>query len=294
MPSIAKRVALVLCLATLATPAVAQERAYAPEDLSTLSQYDQTRVISLEYSEQSGGGRIPDDQLRFYLDQINRSNWGFSQIKTDISTSLGANTNPLPSPGNIRCESLDGREQLCRTPWTGLSRLVREFSKTPCVEGRTWQSEPGQVQVSDGCRAEFAQAPAAPSPGPVRVVCGSNGVGYNACNTPWRGRSRLDRQLSRSACIEGNSWGWKPGQVWVSKGCRGEFVRVRDTVAAYTVTCSSSGVLPTTCAWDRNRGRPYLLQQLSKARCIEGVTWGYKSSGNVWVGAGCRARFGAR
>ena len=89
MPSIAKRIAIALCLASLAAPLVAQERAYAPEDLRTLSYNDQVRVISLEYSEQSNGRRIPDDQLRFYIDQVNRSNWGFSQVKADIAKSLG-------------------------------------------------------------------------------------------------------------------------------------------------------------------------------------------------------------
>lgn len=299
MPSFVKRTALVLALAALAGPLMAQERAYAPDDLGTLSQYDQTRVISLEYSEQSGGRRIPDDQLRFYLDQINRSNWGFSQIKADISKSLAGSSPPLPGAGNIRCESVDSRTQTCPTPWSGHSQLVRELSRTPCVKGRTWESQLGQVQVSDGCRADFAQATATvpvPPNRPVRVVCGSQGVATAACNTPWQGRSRLDRQLSSAACVEGRTWGWKPGKVWVSNGCRGEFVRVRDTVGRpYSVTCSSSGVRPTVCAWDRKRGQPYLLKQLSKARCIEGLTWGYKnSSGNLWVTGGCRASFAVR
>ncbi|MCI4567758.1 DUF3011 domain-containing protein [Lysobacter sp. CFH 32150] len=362
MPSIVKRIAIALCFAFLAAPLVAQERAYAPEDLRTLSYNDQVRVISLEYSEQSNGRRIPDDQLRFYIDQVNRSNWGFSQIKADIAKSLGGNTGPQPVPGgtircesvdgraqtcrtpwsgptrlvrqlskspceegrtwqsqqgqvyvgngcrgefaaapvvppitgSIRCESADGRARTCRTPWSGTSRLMRQLSKSPCEEGRTWQSQQGQVYVSNGCRGEFAAAPVAP-PTTGSIRCESSGSRDHTCNTPWRGRSRLQRQLSNAACTQGRSWGWKPGQVWVSNGCRGEFVQVRDTVPApYTVTCTSSSVLPTTCDWDRNRGRPYLLQQLSNARCTEGLTWGYNTSRGLWVSAGCRARFGAR
>ena len=46
------------------------QRAYAPENLASLSRADQERVIRLEYSEQSNGRRIPDDQMRFYLDQV--------------------------------------------------------------------------------------------------------------------------------------------------------------------------------------------------------------------------------
>ena len=84
----------VLLLALAAGSAFAQiaPKAYAPENLRTLSVQDQTRVISLEYSEQSRGRRIPDDQLRFYLDQVNRSNWTFSRIKQDIAQSLGGNS----------------------------------------------------------------------------------------------------------------------------------------------------------------------------------------------------------
>ena len=296
MSSIVIRIAMAMCLAILAASSVAQERTYAPEDLRTLSYNDQVRVISLEYSEQTNGRRIPDDQLRFYIDQVNRSNWGFSQIKADIAKSLGGSAGPQPPVpgGTIRCESADGRAQTCRTPWSGPSRLVRQLSKSPCEEGRTWQSQQGQVYVGNGCRGEFAAAPVAP-PTTGSIRCESSGSRPNTCTTPWRGRSRLQKQLSNAACTEGRSWGWKPGQVWVSHGCRGEFVRVRDTVPApYTVTCSSSSVIPTTCVWDHNRGRPYLLQQLSNARCTEGLTWGYNASRGLWVSAGCRARFGTR
>jgi len=296
MPSIVKRVVIAMCIAIVAVPVVAQERAYAPEDLRTLPYNDQVRVISLEYSEQSSGRRIPDAQLRFYIDQVNRSNWGFSQIKADIAKSLGGNAGPQPVPGGtIRCESVGTRSQTCRTPWSGPSRLVRQLSNAACKEGVSWQSQQGQIYVGNGCRGEFAAAPVAP-PTTGSIRCESSGSRHQTCSTPWRGRSRLQRQLSNSACTEGRSWGSTPGQVWVSHGCRGEFARVRDTVvpAPYTVTCSSSSVIPTTCAWDRNRGRPYLLQQLSNTRCAEGLNWGYNTSRGLWVSAGCRARFGTR
>ncbi len=40
-----------------------------------------------EYADQSSGRRLPDDQLEFYLDQID-SGWTFSRIKQDIAESL--------------------------------------------------------------------------------------------------------------------------------------------------------------------------------------------------------------
>ena len=41
------------------------------------------------------------------------------------------------------------------------------------------------------------------------------------------GRARLVRQLSGAACVEGRSWGQSRGGVWVSNGCRAEFVGER-------------------------------------------------------------------
>ncbi|MGG6461857.1 DUF3011 domain-containing protein [Solilutibacter silvestris] len=218
-------------LVPVAASAQVQTRAYAPENLRTLSRNDQIRVISLEYSEQARGRSIPDDQLRFYLDQVNRSNWTFSQIKSDIAKSLAGNGGGIPGPG--------------------------------------------------------------PGPGPINqtIRCESTGNRLNTCRTPWQGQSRLVRQLSNSGCERGRGWDSRNGEVWVNHGCRGEFARVASN---YSVTCSSHGSRPTTCAWDRNQGHPYVLQRLSNSACTEGRTWGYNARQGLWVSGGCRARFGAR
>lgn len=236
-----KSLLAALCLATLALPAAAQraERAYAPEDLRGLAYNDQVRVISLEYQEQSNGRRIPDDQLRFYLDQVNRSNWGFSQIKSDIARSLGGSGGgnyPGPYPGGpgggqlVRCESKDGDARRCPTQWQARPRLVRQLSKSPCIEGQTWNSQPGLITVWKGCRAEFA---------------------------PGRG-------------------GWGGG------GYHDD----------YSVTCSSVEDRTVTCAWNARYGQPRLIQQLSRAACVEGRTWGRQGRSAIWVSGGCRGRFG--
>lgn len=292
----------LLCLLVLGGPAAGQAaRAYAPEDLRTLSYNDQVRVISLEYEEQSGGRRIPDDQLRFYLDQVNRSNWGFSRIKTDIAQSLRGGSAPPPTaPQTIRCESDDGRGHTCRTPWPGQSRLVRQLSRGDCVEGRTWQSQWGQVYVSNGCRGDFAEAPASPAPGPGgnRITCESTGSRPKTCPTPWRGQSRLERQLSNAPCTEGRTWGSRRSEVWVGDGCRAVFGPGNGqgwgSGGRYSVTCLANGPRPTTCAWDGRQGRPYVMEQLSSTRCVERQNWGYDARNGLWVSGGCRARFGAR
>ena len=96
MKAVLVRVFAVALLGLCALPASAQQasapqiqaKAYAPERVWELPVQDQRRVIALEYSDQSGGRTIPDEQMRFYLDQVRLSNWTFQQIKNDIAQSL--------------------------------------------------------------------------------------------------------------------------------------------------------------------------------------------------------------
>lgn len=258
-------VALLACSA-VALPAHAQmgTRAYAPENLSRLSGSDRTRVISQEYAEQSNGRRIPEDQLRFYLDQVD-SGWAFSQIRQDIATSLRGQGG-RPGPG--------------------------------------WNDRPGNGPGNRPGNG-WGNAPGAGNAGTVR--CESQDNRERTCNTGWR-NARLVRQISGSACTEGQTWGMRNGAIWVTRGCRAEFVEARghggggggwggggggDRDRDYSVTCSSNDKRRSTCAWEARQGRPVLIQQLSGSACQENRTWGYQD-GSVWVSNGCRARFGVR
>lgn len=298
----------VLLLALVASGpahAQAQTRAYAPENLRTLSVSDQTRVIGLEYSEQSGGRRIPDDQLRFYLDQVSRSNWTFSRIKQDIAQSLGGNGPRPPNPGNggeVTCESKDNRYRECPANFRGNAVLVQNLSGTRCVEGQNWGSRNGVVWVDRGCRGRFASRGngGGNGGGTALVKCESPNGAYRECPTGFRGRAVVNRQLSSTRCSENQNWGQRAGVVWVRSGCRAEF---RDSGTGwgnggggnpnYSVTCSSEDNRRKTCAYDARNGRPILLQQLSNQSCREGYSWGHAGA-QVWVDRGCRGRFGPR
>ena len=289
-------------------PAQAQgnQRAYAPEDLWTLSTTEQTRVISLEYREQSSGRNIPNDQLRFYLDQVRLSRWTFSKVKQDIAKSLGNNGgwNPGPGPGpdpgaqTIRCESNDGRIRTCQAPWQGQSRLVRQLSSARCTLGQTWFTSRGQVTVTQGCRAEFGPGVGIPGGQHVTVQCESNDGRLRTCGSNLVGRAQLQRQISNQRCIENSNFGLRNGSVWVNNGCRGVFLARSNQGGGlpgnYSVTCSSDRDRYTTCAWDARYGAPRLIQQLSKDACREGYSWGYAARTGLWVNHGCRARFGTR
>lgn len=149
-----------------------------------------------------------------------------------------------------------------------------------------------------------------------RVVCESHDGRYREC----RGGQgvvqevRLARQLSRTACIEGRTWGFNRGSVWVNHGCRAEFevrYRGRDNdwnngwnrdrdwrdnnrwgSGSGTVICESVRNNPNTCRIDTRYGVT-LVRQLSSTRCREGHNWGV-GNGDVWVDHGCRAEFAPR
>ena len=294
---------LTLPVAPEATAQPASPRAYAPEQLWTLSVSDQRRVIAQEYREQSNGRTIPEDQMRFYLDQVRLSRWTFSRIKQDIATSLrgqGGGVGPGPGGGGtIRCESTDGRQRTCATPWNRTSLLVRQLSNTRCVQGQNWNTSPGRVWVSGGCRAEFAAGGVVGPGNSVEVKCESSDGRYRTCGTGLYGSITVLRQLSDTRCVLGQNFGLRNGSVWVDRGCRALFRVDRRGGGGgwdgdYSVTCSSDNGRYTTCAWDRSRGVPRLIQTLSSSPCREGQSWGWNRNQGLWVNHGCRARFGVR
>ncbi len=282
-----------------------QQKAYAPENLRNLSRSDQERVISLEYSEQSRGRRIPDDQLRFYLDQVNRSSWGFSQIQQDIATSLGGGNGGWDPGtgsgyGSVLCESNDNRRRQCNTGFRNRAALSQNLSNTRCVEGQNWGSGNGYVWVDRGCRGRFVEGSYGDGGYGAKVRCESTNNRYRECNTGFRGYATLSRKLSNARCTEGETWGQRGnGTVWVDRGCRAEFTEGNGGWnpgggnGNYSVTCNSQDNRRNTCPWNSRYGRPYLIQQISSNSCREGSTWGYLGN-QIWVDRGCRARFGAR
>ena len=80
----------------------------------------------------------------------------------------------------------------------------------------------GAVWVSNGCRAEFAEARGWGGGGGgwgggnsnYSITCSSNNNRTQNCDWDERqGRPVLQQQLSGSACQEGRSWGYARGQV---------------------------------------------------------------------------------
>lgn len=206
----------------------------------------------------------------------------------------------------VRCESTDGRERHCALDTRGGVRMARQLSRSACIQGQSWGTERGGIWVAQGCRAEFVAGHGGREPGrgnAGRIVrCESSSGRSNLCVMDTRRGVELVRQLSRSACIREQSWGWNDQGVWVSGGCRAEF-RIRgggrgrdwdDGAAAHgvrSVRCESTDGRVSHCPVD-TRGGVRLVRQLSRTPCIEDRNWGHDRRG-VWVDGGCRADFEA-
>ena len=203
------------------------------------------------------------------------------------------------------CESQDGNYRECRMPFSGAARLSQQLSSAACEQGRTWgQRGGGVVWVSGGCRARFEQSggwwntDSASSGSALR--CESTDGQRNVCRFNTSGQLTLRRQLSKTDCVEGRTWGRSGGNaVWVSGGCRAEFdvvtsgsvIGVGSVGSEQTVRCSSHDGATSYCQWNSSWGRPVLQRQLSSATCEQGRTWGYGLRG-LWVSNGCRGEFG--
>lgn len=140
----------------------------------------------------------------------------------------------------VRCESRDFRDNYCPADTRGGVRLLVQRSRRPCVEGETWGYDRRGVWVTDGCEGDFqldagSRRPRAYDPGPqgdqfrgprggAYVVCESRDFRYRHCAAPVRRDVDLVRQLSRTECRYGRTWGYDRLGVWVDRGCAAEFV----------------------------------------------------------------------
>lgn len=238
---------------------------------------------------------------------------------TPASAQVGAKHT---SYGLIVCESR-GRESFCPAETRYGVTLLRELSRGNCVQGRTWGTRRDGIWVSGGCAAEFeigSQAPGNDSgfggsgwsgdPNYNRaVICESINERYSRCAVDTRGGVELSRQLSRGACVAGQTWGYENGFIWVDRGCRGEFEIGRGGYGPpgygqpgygdpdwgisgdeYLIRCESVNERQAFCPFDIGRANVTLERQLSRGNCTLGRTWNFNPRG-IYVSGGCRGEF---
>jgi DUF3011 family protein len=146
--------------------------------------------------------------------------------------------------------------------------------------------------------------PTVPEPQPqggAVITCASDNGRRNFCAADTRGGVQLVRQRSDAACIFDRTWGFDARNIWVDRGCGGDF---QDTYVgpglpnfpgyaaeggAYGIYCASDNGQRNFCPTDTSGGVS-LARQRSNTLCNYGTSWGYDRRG-VWVDRGCRADF---
>jgi hypothetical protein len=140
----------------------------------------------------------------------------------------------------VTCSSNDQEKHYCVADTRQGARLVKQASTVECIEGKTWGWDEEGIWVDQGCGGQFALGkaeagsgtappdhPAIKQPTKVeqRITCTSDDGRRNDCDADLKGATvQLARQLSPSPCTEGSSWGHSDKEIWVDRGCRGEFV----------------------------------------------------------------------
>jgi hypothetical protein len=144
-----------------------------------------------------------------------------------------------------------------------------------------------------------------------RITCASDDGRRHYCPIKTRGYANMVNQRSGSPCIQGQTWGWDRGGVWVDRGCRADFIVGGGNGGGYypppppppgyyppprppqggggVITCSSNDGRRNFCETYTGRG-VRLINQRSGSPCVQGQTWGWNNRG-IWVDRGCRADF---
>lgn len=77
------------------------------------------------------------------------------------------------SADDVACESMNGKLVHCPMDTRNTVRMLRNLSKTDCIEGQNWGVNQSSVWVNDGCRAIFTNGRS-----------NNNGGGYRDENCP--------------------------------------------------------------------------------------------------------------
>jgi hypothetical protein len=164
----------------------------------------------------------------------------------------------------VRCESRDGRTSYCRMDTRGGVRLVRQFSDSACIRGRTWGVRGDAVWVTRGCRARFAGSP-----------YGDNRYyGYD---------DRYDRNYDRDYYDDRGYYDRRYDDRRYDN-------RYGNDGYGHVVRCESRDGRYNFCRTSGYADRAQIRRVFSDASCRLNYSWGYRNGG-VWVDNGCRAEF---
>ena len=203
---------------------------------------------------------------------------------------------------SVLCESHNKQYQYCKARITGIVRLKKQYSSSPCIKSISWGQDNHGIWVDKGCRAKFtisASNSSAPSYSSglgvtQKVRCASVNHKRKQCDVDIRseGDVTLQKKISGAKCRRGRSWGVNDRGIWVDDGCDAIFRYTKGRHSSnktFNVRCASKNHNYKYCR-ARTQGNVELIKQISGAKCRRGSSWGYDGAG-VWVNDGCEAIF---
>ncbi len=156
----------------------------------------------------------------------------------------------------------------------------------------TYEGHKGICRIDkDGRVYEIAVTQFPPSKGTeFSLSCASVRYARQECALQEPGTVRLDRQLSKSPCVQNQTWGSSGRMLWVDKGCSASFiVATLPAWEAYTQSCESVRDRRTECKL-KGVANATISRQLSSTFCRLNSNWGVQDD-LLWVDKGCRAVF---
>jgi hypothetical protein len=159
--------------------------------------------------------------------------WVDKGCRAEFTISDRGSINQSAGARVVRCESANNGRTQCNADTSYGVHLARQLSKNSCNLGHDWGYDHNGVWVDHGCRADFtiggylngATGPmtSAATARPT-VRCESADGRRNFCRADTTFGVTMLRQTSNSNCVRGQNWGYDEGGIWVSGGCRADFL----------------------------------------------------------------------
>jgi hypothetical protein len=160
--------------------------------------------------------------------------WGYDEKSIWVSGGCRAEFAirgiPKPTIQAVTCESHNNVRVACPAETKYGVALVRNTGENECVLGKSWGFDDKGVWVAENCRAQFALGgyrlpPAAKlPPTAMKLICESADGQKKICQVDASHGVGLLRQIGETDCVLNKSWGYGRDGIWVSEGCRAEFV----------------------------------------------------------------------
>jgi hypothetical protein len=167
--------------------------------------------------------------------------WGYDEEGIWVDKGCGGDfalgsSDAGDAPGlaqTVTCTSTNGGRNYCPVETRGGVQIVKQRSDTACRQGVDWGFDNHGIWVNKGCSADFlvgvpghpgaSALPVEPTSQTVNCTSDNGRRNYCGINAP-NAKVRLMRQSTATPCIEGSTWGYDGRDIWVDRGCRGDFL----------------------------------------------------------------------